>query len=56
MNRPPAPGEQPEDDRVLAQDVLLEDFGGVAIELEHAGVERQHVLGRDVRGCGGGFA
>ena len=39
-------GEQPEDDRVLAQNVLLEDFRGVAIQLEHAGVERQHVLGR----------
>ena len=31
---------------------LLEDLGGVAVELEHAGVERQHVLGRGLAGAG----
>jgi len=35
---------------MLAQDVLLEDLCCIAIKLEHAGVERQHILGRDIRG------
>ena len=51
-DEPPAgAGEQAQDDRVLGQNVLLEDLGSVAIELEHAGVERQHIL---VRGFAGG--
>ena len=33
---------------MLAQDVLLEDLCGVAVEVEHAGVQRQHILGRDI--------
>ncbi|MGX1282008.1 hypothetical protein AB7M50_001133 [Bradyrhizobium elkanii] len=33
---------------MLVEDVLLEDPRRIAIELEHAGVEREHVLGRDV--------
>jgi hypothetical protein len=41
---PPAPEK---DHRMLAQQIALKDLAGVAIELEHAGIERQHVLGRD---------
>ncbi len=41
---------------MLAQDIVLEDFCGVAVEVEHAGVERQHVLGRDIGGCRRGLA
>jgi hypothetical protein len=33
---------------MLAQDIVLEDLGGVAIQFEHAGIERQHVFGRDI--------
>ena len=38
--------EQGENDGMLAENVSLEDFGGVVIELEHGGIQRQHVLGR----------
>ena len=41
-------GKQPEDDRVLGQDVLFENLPGVAVELEHGGVELQDVLGADL--------
>jgi hypothetical protein len=50
-NEPPArPREQAEDHGVLAQDISLEDLGCVAVELEHPGVERQHVIGRRLGG------
>ena len=53
MNRPPAPREQPEDERVLGQDVLLEHLPGVAVKLEHGRVELQDILGPDLGGaCG----
>ena len=49
-------GKQAEDDRVLGENILLEDFGRIAIKLEHAGIERQHVLrcgfSRSWRRCG----
>ena len=48
--------EQAEDHRMLVQDVLLEDLCCIAIELEHAGVERQHIPGRDIRGRCRGLA
>ena len=41
---------------MLAQDVLLENLCCIAVELEHAGVERQHILGRGVGRRRGGFA
>jgi hypothetical protein len=41
---------------VLVEDVLLEHFCSVAIELEHRRVQRQHVLGGDVAGRGIGLA
>ncbi len=45
--------EQPENHRVFAQNVLPEHLGGVAIELEHHGVECEHILGRGLgRGRG----
>jgi hypothetical protein len=50
---PPAPEK---DHRMLAQQIALKDLAGVAIELEHAGIERQHVLGRDFGGRRGGLA
>jgi hypothetical protein len=49
-------GKQAEDHRMLAQDILLKDFGGVAIQFEHPGVECQHVLGGDIGGCRRGLA
>jgi len=36
---------------VLRQDVLLEDLRCVAVELEHGGVELQHVLRSDLGGA-----
>ena len=33
---------------MLGQDVLLENLPGVAVELEHGGVELQDVLGADL--------
>ena len=41
---------------MLAQDVLLENLRCIAVELEHAGVERQHILGRGVGRRRGGFS
>jgi DNA-binding HxlR family transcriptional regulator len=41
-------GKQRQDHRVFAQAVLLEDSGGIVVEIEHRAVERQHVLGCDV--------
>ena len=35
---------------MLGQDVLLEDPAGIAVELEHGGVELQDVLGADLGG------
>jgi hypothetical protein len=47
-------GEQAQDHGVLGEDIGLKDLPGVAVEFEHAGIERQHVLGRDVgRRCRG---
>jgi len=39
-------GEQAEDDRMVIHQVLAENRAGRAIQLEHHGVEREHVLGR----------
>ena len=33
---------------MVAEKILLKDFGGVTVQFEHGGVERQHVFGRDV--------
>jgi hypothetical protein len=49
-------GEQAKDDGMLAENVLLKDLRRVAVELEHAGVERQHVLGRHLAWRRGGLA
>ena len=41
--------EQAEDHGVLAQDISFEHPGGVAVQLEHPGIERQHVVGGSLR-------
>jgi hypothetical protein len=57
QNEPPAgAGEQAKDDGMLTENVALEDFGRIAVQLEHAGVECQHVLGSGFGGAGGGVA
>ena len=33
---------------MVAEKILLNDFGGITVQFEHAGVERQHVFGCDV--------
>ncbi len=38
---------------MLGEDVLAEDLPGIAVELEHGGVELQDVLGADLGRCGG---
>jgi len=38
---------------VLREDVLPKHLRGIAIKLEHGGVELQEILGRDVSGCRG---
>jgi hypothetical protein len=48
--------EQAKDHRMLAEEVSLKDSGCVAVELEHHGVERQHVLVGDVGRAGRGAA
>jgi hypothetical protein len=42
--------EQGEDDGMLGEDIPLEHAGSIAVELEHAGVERQYVLGGGLGG------
>jgi hypothetical protein len=41
---PAGAGKQAEDNGVLAENVVLKDFGRIAVKLEHADIERQHVL------------
>jgi hypothetical protein len=49
QNKPPTgAGEQAENDRMFTENILLKNPGGVAVQLEHHGVERQHILGRDI--------
>jgi len=46
--------EQAENDGMLAQNVLLEDFGSVVIELEHSGIQRQNAFRRSLGRAGNG--
>ena len=39
---------------MLAQDIFLKLARGIAIELEHHGVEREHIGGRNLLRAGGG--
>src|SRR6476620_4387219 len=40
---------------MIAEDILLKDLGGVAVQFEYAGIECQHILGCDLpRRRGGG--
>ena len=45
------PREQPEDERMPSQDVLLEHLPGIAVKLEHGGVELQDIPGPDLGGA-----
>jgi hypothetical protein len=45
------PREQPEDERVLGQDVLFEHLPGIAVKLEHGRVELQDILDPDLGGA-----